>query len=136
MHDAELTRAQVRELQRRVADHEDATRYLLVSQITPRFALYYNVSDDVFVMNDPTGATLFKRRAAAVAVKKLLRAGIRLVPCQSKREGGARVPILRSIRRRRRRIKGKTLKDLLRRVTKRNLHEETATGRRVGREGP
>lgn len=26
----------------------------------PRFALYYNVSDDLYAMNDPSGGTLFK----------------------------------------------------------------------------
>ncbi len=53
--DDELTPAQIRELRRRVADLDDVTRYLLVSQMAPRFALYYNVSDDVYVMNDPAG---------------------------------------------------------------------------------
>ena len=50
--DEELTPAQMQELRRRVADVDDVTRYLLVSQIGPRFALYYNVADDVYVMND------------------------------------------------------------------------------------
>ena len=58
---AQLSRAQIQELRRRVADVDDVTRYLLVSHVGPRFALYYNVSDDVYVMNDPRGATLFKR---------------------------------------------------------------------------
>ncbi len=70
--DEELTPAQISELRRRRADLDDATRYILVSQMAPRFALYYDVSEDVYVMNDPNGATLFKRRNAAVAIKKLL----------------------------------------------------------------
>jgi hypothetical protein len=37
--DDELTPAQVRELQRRIDDLHDAARFLLVSQMTPRFAL-------------------------------------------------------------------------------------------------
>jgi hypothetical protein len=57
--DDELTPAQRRELQRRIDDLDDPTRFLLVSQLTPRFALYYNVTDDVYVMNDPKGGTLF-----------------------------------------------------------------------------
>ena len=52
-----LTQAQVRELRRRAADLDDPARYLLVSQFRPRFALYYNVSDDVYAMNDPRSAT-------------------------------------------------------------------------------
>src|SRR5712692_5922567 len=37
--DDELTPAQIRELDRRLAEHRDPTRYLLVSQLTPRFVL-------------------------------------------------------------------------------------------------
>jgi hypothetical protein len=77
-----------------MADLDDATRYLLVSQITPRFALYYNVSDDVYVMNDPRRATLFNRRKAALAVKALLRGSVRLLRCKSKLVNGVVVPVL------------------------------------------
>ena len=55
----------MRELQRREDDLRDTGRFLLVSQMTPRFALYYNVTDDVYVMNDPKGGTLFKRSSDA-----------------------------------------------------------------------
>jgi len=108
--DDELTPAQIRELRRRLADLDDDTRYLLVSQMTPRFALYYNVADDVYVMNDPRGATLFKRRKAAVAVKALLGGSVRIVRCQSKRVKGVRIPILPTPRKRRRGVasRGKT----------------------------
>ena len=64
----------------------------------PRFALYYNVSDDVYVMNDPCGATLFKRRKTALAVKALLGGSIRIIRCKSKRVNGIRVPMLRATR--------------------------------------
>jgi hypothetical protein len=84
-----------------LADFDDATRYILVSQMGPRFALYYNVSEDVYVMNDPRGATLFKRRKAAVAIKKLLGGSIRVVRCKSKRDRGVRVPVLSAARGRR-----------------------------------
>ncbi len=100
--DEELTPAQVRELRRRMADFDDATRYILISQMGPRFALYYNVSEDVYVMNDPNGATLFKRRDAALAIKKLLGGSIRVVRCKSKRDSGVRVPVLSTTRGRRR----------------------------------
>ncbi len=82
-----------------MADLDDATRYLLVSQMGPRFALYYNVSDDVYVMNDPRGATLFKRRKAALAVKALLGESIRILRCKSKRVNGVDVPVLGTMRR-------------------------------------
>ncbi|HLF84671.1 MAG TPA: hypothetical protein VI837_10895 [Blastocatellia bacterium] len=67
-----LSPAQIRELERRVRDSRDPIRYMLVSEFTRRFILYYNVSDDVYVMNDPSGGTLFKRLKTAQSVKKLL----------------------------------------------------------------
>lgn len=82
-----------------MADLADATRYLLVSQMGPRFALYYNVSDDVYVMNDPRRATLFKRRKAALAVKALVGGSIRILRCKSKRVNGVQVPVLGTTRR-------------------------------------
>jgi len=97
--DDELTPAQIHELRRRMADLDDVTRYLLVSQMGPRFALYYNVSDDVYVMNDPLRATLFKRRKAALAVKALLGESIRILRCKSKRVNGVQVPVLGTTRR-------------------------------------
>lgn len=81
----ELSKSQVRELQRRVRDLNDRTRYLLVSVFTPRMVLYYNVSNDTFGMNDPSLGTLFKRRAAAVAIQRLLRPGIQVVQCRADR---------------------------------------------------
>jgi hypothetical protein len=90
--DEELTPAQIQELRRRMADLADATRYLLVSQMGPRLALYYNVSDDVYVMNDPRRATLFKRRKAALAVKALVGGSIRILR-------GVQVPVLGTTRR-------------------------------------
>jgi hypothetical protein len=100
--DEELTPAQIRDLRRRVADLDDETRYMLVSQMGPRFALYYNVSDDVYVMDDPRGATLFKRRKAALAVRALLGGSIHVVRCKSKRISGVRVPVLSAKRQSRR----------------------------------
>ncbi|MGH9204688.1 MAG: hypothetical protein ACRD2A_25965, partial [Vicinamibacterales bacterium] len=63
-----LTPSQIRELNRRIDDLNDRTRYLLVSAFTRRFVLYYNVSRDDWAANDPAGRTLFKRRPAAAAV--------------------------------------------------------------------
>jgi len=94
LHEEPLSRAQVRELRRRVADLDDPTRYLLVSRFGQRFALYYNVSDDVYSMNDPRGATLFKRRKVALAVKGLLGPRVQVIRCTTRRVKGTRVPVL------------------------------------------
>ena len=87
VEEAPLTKAQIRELERRIKDSEDRTRYLLVSVFGPRFVLYYNVSEDTFGMNDPRYATVFKRRAAAKAVKGQMRDGIRVVRCRVNKSG-------------------------------------------------
>jgi hypothetical protein len=52
---------------------------MLVSEFSRRFILYYNVSDDVYIMNDPSGGTLFKRLKTAQTVKKLLGGGTSIV---------------------------------------------------------
>ena len=95
-----LTPAQIRELDRRVADLDNPVRYLLVSRMGTRFAFYYNVSDDLYAMNDPGGATLFKRRKAADSIKRTLGRGgrgIQLVECRTRQRNGARVPVLSSV---------------------------------------
>lgn len=74
-----LSPAQIRELRRRVRDSRDPVRYMLVSEFTRRFILYYNVSDDVYAMNDPSGGTLFKRLKTAQTVKKLIGGGTSIV---------------------------------------------------------
>jgi hypothetical protein len=90
----DLSPSQIRELRRRVADLKDPVRYLVVSGFGRRFALYYNVSDDVYVMNNPSGGTLFKRRNAALAVKQLLGSGTRIIRCTTRRRNGVRVPVI------------------------------------------
>jgi hypothetical protein len=74
-----LSPAQIRELRRRVRDSRDPIRYMLVSEFNRRFILYYNVSDDVYAMNNPSGGTLFKRLKTAQTVKKLLGGGTSIV---------------------------------------------------------
>jgi hypothetical protein len=81
----ELSKSQVRELQRRLRDLDDRARYLLVKVFTPRMVLYYNVSNDTFGMNDPSLGTLFKRRGAALAIQRLLRPGIQVIKCRADR---------------------------------------------------
>ena len=101
----------MRELDRRVKDLDDRTRYLLVSTFSPRFALYYNVAEDTYAMNEPVYATLFKRRAAALAIKRLLGGGVEIAPCRVDRRGRL---VLKSValrgRRQRRTRKGGRLK--------------------------
>src|SRR3990172_2347322 len=99
--DAPLSETQIRDLRRRMADLKDPVRYLIVAEMGPRFALYYNVADDVYAMNDPAHATLFKRRAAALAVRRLLGRGTRVIQCTTRRRKGLRVPVLQAKSRRR-----------------------------------
>jgi len=85
--DPALTAAEKRELDRQMKDLDDPTRYLLVSSLVPGFSLYYMLADDAYVLNDPRSATLFKRRAAALKIKELLRSGVFVVPCKVDRHG-------------------------------------------------
>jgi hypothetical protein len=80
--DPPLTPAQRRALDRHVKDMEDRTRYLLVSATLPGISLYYLVQEDSWSFDDPTTATLFKRRASAKAIQALLRPGVFAVPCE------------------------------------------------------
>jgi len=82
--DWELSPAQIKELKRRVRDTDDPMRYMLVSEFSRRFVLYYNISDDVFAMNEPSRGTLFKRRAAAEKVKTLLSSAVSIVKFSTK----------------------------------------------------
>ena len=84
---APLTRAQLRELDRRVKDADDRTRYIIAGVMSPRFVLYYDVTEDVYAMNEPGGATLFKRSQAARAVMKLLGGRCRVLKCRVDRKG-------------------------------------------------
>jgi hypothetical protein len=83
----DLTPAQTKELLRRLADSNDPRRYLIISRMLPgaRFILYYNVSDDVYVWNDPAAGTLFKRRAAAELILRNLGRGNEVIEVRSVR---------------------------------------------------
>lgn len=80
-----LPPAVIRELRRRIEDSRDPIRYMLVSEFSRRFILYYNVSSDTYAMNNRSGGTLFKRREAAERVKKLLSKGTSIVKYTTKR---------------------------------------------------
>jgi hypothetical protein len=79
-----LSREWIREIERRVRDSDNPVRYMLVSEYSRSFILYYNVSDDMFAMNAPERGTLFKRRKAAENVSSLLSRGIRIVKFATK----------------------------------------------------
>lgn len=85
--DLPLTAAQRRADARHLKDTEDRTRYLLVSLTVPGLSLYYRVQDDAWSFDDPTQATLFKRRPAAKAIQALLRDGVHIVPCKVDEDG-------------------------------------------------
>ncbi len=82
-----LSRSQMKDLERRIRDSRDPVRYMLVSEFSGRFILYYNVSDDMYAMNNPSGGTLFKRREAAERVKTLLGKRITVVKFTTKGGG-------------------------------------------------
>ena len=75
-------------------DMKDPVRYLIESRFTPTFRLFYNVSDDVYLMNNAAGGTLFKRRKAALAVQKSLGKGTQIVRCTIRRRKGQLIPVL------------------------------------------
>jgi hypothetical protein len=83
----ELSKAQIREIERRVRDIDDPRRFVLASEFLPSFVLYYDVSNNVYVMNDLSAATVFKKRKAAVAIKALLGKGVRIVECLKLKSG-------------------------------------------------
>jgi hypothetical protein len=85
--DEPLTAAERRALARHLKDTEDRSRFVLVSVSLPGFSLYYRVQDDAWSFDDPSQATLFKRRAAAQAIKALLRPGVHIVPCRVDEDG-------------------------------------------------
>ncbi len=83
----ELTRAEQRELDRRIKDLEDRTRYLLLSSIGSRVHLYYNITEDTFSWDEPKHATLFKRKTAAASIKALLGSELAIVECRVDKRG-------------------------------------------------
>src|SRR5262245_33479267 len=77
--DSQLSPEWIRELKRRVKDSRDPVRYMLVSEFSRKFILYYDVTTDTFAMNDASRGTLFKRREIAESVKTHLGKGVALV---------------------------------------------------------
>lgn len=118
--DSDLTPSQIRELDRRIKDMDDPVRYLIVSEYGRRFILYYNVSDDTFAFNDPAGGTLFKRRAAAESVRKLLRSPANIAKFSIKGKRLKRIS----------RFRGDVLKRLARAYRMRRRSQTQSRGRR------
>ena len=56
--DSQLSPEWIRELKRRVKDSRDPVRYMLVSEFTRKFILYYDVTSDTYAMNDASRGTL------------------------------------------------------------------------------
>lgn len=101
--DEVLSPALTRRLKRQVKDLRDPARYVLVSAFSPRFLLYYSVSDDTYCLNDFSRATLFKRVIIARVVMASLGRGHALMRVRLKKGGGlTRVTPLRELLRSRR----------------------------------
>ena len=82
-----LPKREEAKLKRQIQYLDDRTRYLVVSSFGPRFVLYYDVGEDLFAWNEPTGGTVFKRRSMAAAVARLLGTGIAIVKCKVDKKG-------------------------------------------------
>jgi hypothetical protein len=70
-----LTKRQLAELERRVADAMDPVRYVIVSSFLPKFSLFYCPSDGMFVMNEIPDTARSKRKAEALALARALECG-------------------------------------------------------------
>jgi hypothetical protein len=85
--DPDLSAAERRELERRIKDLDDRTRYILASSIGAKITLYYNISEDTYTWDDPKTATLFKRKAAAVKIRAMLGTGVKVLDCRVDKRG-------------------------------------------------
>src|SRR5215831_2775066 len=99
--DSQLSPEWIRELKRRVKYSRDPVRYMLVSEFSRKFILYYDVTTDTFAMNDASRGTLFKRREIAKSVKTHLGKGVALVKFTVKGGKLKRLSPFRGIRLRR-----------------------------------
>jgi hypothetical protein len=62
-----------------VRDSRDSVRYMLASEFSRKFILYYDVTSGTYAMNDASRGTLFKRREVAESVQAHLGNGVALV---------------------------------------------------------
>jgi hypothetical protein len=110
-----LTKRQVAELERRAADTMDPRRYVIVSSFLPNFSLFYCPSDGIFVMNEIPETALFKSKAEALVVARVLERRRR------KRARGLQVILVKKTKRAVRileevHVDGRTWKPKLRRI--------------------
>jgi hypothetical protein len=102
--DAPLSPEWIKEINRRVKDSRDPVRYMLVSEFSRKFILYYDVTTNTFAMNDASRGTLFKRREIAESVKTHLGKGVALVKFSVKGGRLKRLSPFRGMKLRSRRI--------------------------------
>ena len=72
-----LTAKERAELKRQIDDLRDPTRYVIVSAFSRRFCLYYCPESGNYIMNQIPPEAMFKRKAEAMAVAKVLDGGRR-----------------------------------------------------------
>ena len=70
--DEPLTKREIRELKKRLDDSNDPTRYVIVSPMLRNWCFFYQPSDGVYLPNRIEPECLFKRKAEAQAVAKVL----------------------------------------------------------------
>jgi hypothetical protein len=87
--------ADFRELKRRIKDMDDPTRYMVISAFSPRMILYYDVSENVF-SSEPSDRTVFKRKAHAAAIARLLKNDVQVVEARIRK--GRPIQVLSRIR--------------------------------------
>ena len=72
-----LSAKEIAELKRTIDDSRDPTRYVIVSPFSKRFCLYYLPESGNYIMNEIPVEAMFKRKAEALAVAKVLDRGRR-----------------------------------------------------------
>jgi hypothetical protein len=72
-----LSAKEIAELKRTINDSRDPTRYVIVSPFSRRFCLYYLPESGNYIMNEIPAEAMFKRKAEALAVAKVLERGRR-----------------------------------------------------------
>ena len=70
-----LSAKEIAELKRTIDDSRDPTRYVIVSAFSRRFCLYYLPESGNYIMNEIPVEAMFKRKAEALAVAKVLERG-------------------------------------------------------------
>lgn len=72
------SKAQIRELNRRIKDFDDPRQFMIISPLTKRFILYYDAANNLWAMDREAGSR-FKKREVAEAVAGCLGDRVRLL---------------------------------------------------------